>query len=478
MTGEITNESLGEMDTSAEYASQNMKIDEMSDEAGESARTAESDIGSNHRSADCKEVVRKMVDNFQKMGCHMSLKLHFFDSHIDYFPANVGAYSEGEGERFHQDLKVIEDGYQGSWDVKIVSCYYRSWAEERALEERFYIEDIDVDICTHIMYSFVGLGADASIRLFDPTLDTENNGFKRFTALRKKNPNLKTLVSMGGWGEVSDNYTKVVTDRILREKLVNNIVEFVTNYEFSGLDLDWEYPAQRGGIPSDKENFVLLLKALREKFDRTGLILSIAAGVGEKIAKISYDIKGISKYVNFINLMTYDFHGTLDVNKTVGHNTPMYPSSKENAEESKVNIDTVVKYWISEGAPPEKLILGTAFYGKTFTLVNPKEIKRGAPVSGPGKLEDPAYYKVCQLIINPKWQYLYDEEQKVPYIYNGNQIIAYDNVESIKKKAEYAITMNLGGVVIWSVDQDDFQGICGEKFPLLKTLDRVFNAIC
>ena len=124
----------------------------------------------------------------------------------------------------------------------------------------------------------------------------------------------------------------------MREKLVNNVVEFVKKYDFNGFDLDWEYPAQRGGVPSDKENFVLLLKALREKFDKEGLILSAAVGASENSAKISYDIKGISKYLNFINLMTYDFHGTFDADKKVGHNTPMYPSSKENGEDRKLNI--------------------------------------------------------------------------------------------------------------------------------------------
>ncbi|XP_033215021.1 probable chitinase 2 [Belonocnema kinseyi] len=361
---------------------------------------------------------------------------------------------------------------------KAVACYYQSWAEELALEERFYIENIDVDLCTHIIYSFVGLGADASIRLLDPKLDLKNNGFKRFNDLRKKNPNLKTLVSMGGWNEGSDNYTKAVTDPILREKLVNNILKFVTKYEFSGFDLDWEYPAQRGGIPSDKQNFVLLLKALREKFDKESLILSVAVGASDETAKISYDIKKISKYVNFINLMTYDFHGTYDTNKTVGHNTPMYPSSKESIEARKLNIAYVVKYWLSQGAAPEKIILGTAFYGKTYTLSNRKKIGRGALFSGSGKLENPGYSKVCQLVKNRKWQYLYDEEQKVPYIYNGNQIIAYDDVKSIKKKAEFVKKMNLGGAMMWSVDQDDFHGTCGEKFPLLKTLNRVLRNKC
>ena len=135
-----------------------------------------------------------------------------------------------------------------------------------------------------------------------------------------------------------------MSDPILREKLVNNVVDFVKKYDFNGLDLDWEYPAQRGGVPSDKENFVLLLKALREKLEKEGLILSVAIGASEKIAKKSYDIKGISKYVNFINLMTYDFNSVPDVKGKIRANTPLYPSSKETADQSKLNIVSTFIY--------------------------------------------------------------------------------------------------------------------------------------
>ena len=91
--------------------------------------------------------------------------------------------------------------------------------------------------------------------------------------------------------------------------------------------------------------------------------------------------------------------------------------------------DYVVKYWLAQGAPAEKIILGTAFYGKSYTLANPKEIGRGAPFINEGKIGTPSYSKVCQLVKNPEWKRLYDNEQNVPYIYNGDQIVAYDDVQ-------------------------------------------------
>lgn len=92
--------------------------------------------------------------------------------------------------------------------------------------------------------------------------------------------------------------------------------------------------------------------------------------------------------------------------------------------------DYVVKYWISQGAPPSKLILGSTFSGISYTLADPKQFGRGAPFIDEGKLgSQPEYYQVCTLAKDPQWNHFYDKEQQVPYIYNGNQIVAYDNVE-------------------------------------------------
>ena len=124
----------------------------------------------------------------------------------------------------------------------------------------------------------------------------------------------------------------------MRTLFVKNVIEFVIKYGFNGFDLDWEYPAQRKGVPSDKENFVKLLKELKEEFEKKGLILTIAAGASESTAKISYNIKEISKYVDFINLMTYDFHGTFDEDKKVNHNAPLYAASNETDADKKLNI--------------------------------------------------------------------------------------------------------------------------------------------
>lgn len=131
---------------------------------------------------------------------------------------------------------------------------------------------------------------------------------------------------------------RVMSDAAIRSKFVDNVVQFVKKYKFDGFDLDWEYPAKRGGHPEDVANLVSVLKDLKERFVEENLILSIAVGAAEMTASVSYDIPNLSKYVDFINLMTYDFHGSFDTDHKIGHHAPLYASSTETGEKRKMNI--------------------------------------------------------------------------------------------------------------------------------------------
>lgn len=164
------------------------------------------------------------------------------------------------------------------------------------------------------------------INILDPWQDLPDNygknGFGKFNDLRKVNPNLKTLIAIGGWNEGSIKYSHVVADPTLRAKFVKSVVEFLNKYKFDGFDIDWEYPNQRGGKPADKKNFVALLKELSKELKKYGKILSLAVGAAPTSASQSYVIPEISEYVDMINLMTYDLHGSWEA--TTGMNAPLY----------------------------------------------------------------------------------------------------------------------------------------------------------
>lgn len=152
--------------------------------------------------------------------------------------------------------------------IEKLLCYYGTWATYRPGNGAFNVRDIDPSLCTHAIYSFVGINADATIKVLDPNLDLEENGgkgnIKKFVSLKSANPRLKTMVAIGGWNEGSAKFSAVAANQELRVQFAENAAAFCKKYGFDGLDMDWEYPAQRDGNPAiDRANFVLMLRELR-----------------------------------------------------------------------------------------------------------------------------------------------------------------------------------------------------------------------
>lgn len=205
---------------------------------------------------------------------------------------------------------------------------------------------------------------------------------------------------------------------------------------------------------------------LYSRFKPHGLILSVAVGASKSTADISYNIPVISQIVDFINLMTYDFHGSF---QCTSMNAPLYRSSKQ---ENCDNINNCVRLWISAGVESEKLILGIPAYGRSFTLKSSSNNNLGAATHGPGQAglytQDSGslgYNEICE--IGKNWIKCWEDEQKLPYAYNGDQWVGYDDIQSVELKCQYIKRMNLGGAMVWSIDTDEFRN---EQFSICKTL--------
>ncbi|XP_015585084.1 acidic mammalian chitinase isoform X2 [Cephus cinctus] len=367
----------------------------------------------------------------------------------------------------------------------VILCYYGSWAVYRPGNGLFDPEHMDPTICTHIIYAFIGVSANGWITIFDPWADLPEgggkDGFRKFVGLKEISPSTKVMISIGGWNHGSTTFSPMVTDPTTRATFVKNVVTFLKTYNFDGLDVNWEYPAQRGGISTDVENYVYLLQELKEAFEDDGYILTASVGAVESIASQSYDIPKVSKYVDFISLMTYDLNGSW--NRVVGINAPLYPASHETtAAQLQLNAEACVTYWLNNGADPKKIVLGIPLYGRTFTLANPENNTPGSTANGPG-IAGPytreagfiGYNELCEKNLTEKWTTVWFEEQKVPYAYYGNQWIGYDNEQSISIKSKYIIARELAGVMFWSAETDDFRAICHDtKFPLIKTAYNIF----
>nr|XP_022901760.1 acidic mammalian chitinase-like [Onthophagus taurus] len=354
-------------------------------------------------------------------------------------------------------------------------CYYANWAAYRNGDGKFEIKNIDPNLCTHLIYAFVGLNDDSTIKILDSWQGVDLAGFKNFNNLRNKNSKLKTLIAIGGASEGSAKYSAMVSSASNRKKFIQSAVKFIQKYKFNGFDLDWEYPAQNGGKPSDKANFVFLLKEMRKEFDNHGYLLSAAVAASSSSVDLSYNVPALSKYLDFINVMAYDLHGSWE--SVTGQNAPLYPSSSDVTDFQKsLTVDASISGWIQKGASPSKLIMGIGTYGRTFTLQNSANTKVGAPTTGAGtagKYTGEAgflgYNEICE---NEKagWTVVWDNKQKVPYAYKGNQWVGYDNPRSVALKVAYAKKRGLGGIMVWTLDTDDFHGKCGKVHPILNQI--------
>ncbi|XP_055626833.1 chitinase-3-like protein 1 [Toxorhynchites rutilus septentrionalis] len=362
-------------------------------------------------------------------------------------------------------------------DKKIV-CYVGTWAVYRPGLGRFDIENINPFLCTHLIYGFFGINEDGSIRIIDPYLDLEENWgrghVKRFNALKSVNPSLKTMAAVGGWNEGSRKFSLVAASSTGRRRFIEDSISFCKKHNFDGVDLDWEYPGQRDGNEAiDKENHAVWLQEIRSAFDREGLLLSAAVASVEFSAAKSYDIPRVSASLHFINVMTYDMYGAWD--NHCGLNAPMYEwSTGTNVTEKQLNVNASIHYWLSQGAPKEKLVMGIPLYGRSFTLANAGNNFIGAPASGPGiagpysrELGVMGYNELCEAMLTQQWQIHFDDEQFGFYATKGNQWVGYDNPTTVAAKVRYLMELDLGGVMVWSLETDDFRGVCNEGTNVL-----------
>ncbi|KAK3575833.1 hypothetical protein CHS0354_015584 [Potamilus streckersoni] len=342
-------------------------------------------------------------------------------------------------------------------------CYYSSWSSQRNDGHALLPEDIDANLCTHINYAFITLDASGTEIHTEQPYDL--NLMKGLTNLKTKNPALKILASLGGWEMGSMKFHKMVESHANMNKFAQNAIDFLRTHNFDGLDLDWEYPAARGSPAEDKHAFSELLKVLHNTFDAekqrhhmTRLLLTAAVAASQWRTEQSYEIDMISRYCDFMNLMTYDFHGSWE--NMTGPHSALY-------SDDTLSINYTASNWEFHGAQKNKLMIGLPFYGNVFTLVNPFDNGVGAASFGGG---DMPYYSICQILQHGRAQEIVLNKERVPYVVFGRKWVAYDNVNSLREKVDFVKKRGYGGIMVWAIDLDDTHGACGHKFSLMKSI--------
>ena len=278
----------------------------------------------------------------------------------------------------------------------------------------------------------------------------QENNVRQLVALKTTYPQLKIMVSVGGWGGCSF-CSDLFDSAEHRENFAQTTVALFKQYGIDGLDLDWEYPAIEG-FPghkygaADKENFTELVKAIRKEIG-ADYLLTFAAGGFTQYLQQSIDWDAVMPQVDFVNLMTYDLVGGYAT--VTGHHTLLlhYVPGQESTAYA-------VNYLLDKKVASNKLIIGAAMYARVWDSV--PDINHGLYQSGKFKQGvDFADFK-NYFSDTSGYKYYWDKKAKAPYQYNASKSLfaTFDDERSIREKTKFIRRKKLGGIMFWELGED------------------------
>lgn len=375
---------------------------------------------------------------------------------------------------------------------KVIVGYFASWA----IYSNHFVWDIDLSKVTHLNYAFARISENGLVALTDPWADTD----QRFTArgdtwndsesnlfgtlgqlfkLKNANRNLKTGISIGGWSD-SKYFSKVAATPESRAAFIDSAIDMMINFGMDYIDIDWEYPVE-GGLegnlhsPQDGENFVRLLEdlwyelqCLNEQSGRRHFI-TIATPAGPYYA-VNFELPRIHQFVEFINIMTYDFSGNWS--PTIQHHSNLLPY-----DGGSISVSQSVQYYLSQGVPANKIVLGVPFYGRMFQCVGSCSI--GGLFTAVNENQEIINYNKIDTT-----NVLWDDVAKAPIaiLAARNIAISFENTRSLQLKLQFLKDNNLRGVMFWESSGDypknDSRSLLSTIFSSLSSqLERINNAL-
>ncbi|KAJ8953717.1 hypothetical protein NQ314_007327 [Rhamnusium bicolor] len=325
-------------------------------------------------------------------------------------------------------------------------CYYNFPTNADSLQ----VDDLDPSMCTHMNVGFVQVYNNSIF------LDTsEQNLLKRLIKLKYSNSELKILLSIGGAG-AGNGFPEMVLNHTNRKSFIKSVIYYVKNYQIDGIDLDWEFPNENPGTDKNQRmHFTQLLEELRNTINRQpkyNFLVSVAVASPTNIIENSYDVSYMNDYVDFINLMSYDYHFYTKVTPFTGINAPLYASDSEEYYLATLNINYSTNYWHYLGMDRSKIIVGLPTFGHSFTLANSKNSGLYAPSFGYGKLGSQGfadYAQICLFLSANHISPVFDMDTKSPYASKYFEWISFDDPQSLTYKAEYIRDNQLG--VLWYI---------------------------
>ena len=322
----------------------------------------------------------------------------------------------------------------------IILAYYTEYNEKAP----------DPTLITHLNYAhgrFKNAKDGSGGIVFTESKKFPINGVAEF---KKKNPHLKVMMMVGGWGAHADGFSMMAKDEKKRDEFCHSVNEHMKKYNLDGIDIDWEYPTvsadnETGRDDNDTQNFNILLRQLRDTLG-TSKIISFASSSSAKYV----DWPTAIKYIDYVNVMTYDMGAA-----PKGHNSPLYKSSTFDSRSCEESVDLHKK----AGVPYNRQVMGIPFYGKA----------EKNPASGTKIFEySVKYYEIPGILNEGKYKdkplarpvtRVWEKTACVPYLVDesGKNVLSYDDPESMAAKGAFIKNKGLLGGMFWEFryDTDD-----------------------
>ncbi|KAF4778701.1 hypothetical protein HER10_EVM0009051 [Colletotrichum scovillei] len=345
-------------------------------------------------------------------------------------------------------------GYYQSWNVRTRKCDTKT------------PKQLDTKGFTHLFYSFAFI--DPTSFAVVPAHDDDPAQMREFTGLAKDG--LKTWIAVGGFDfsnpetKTHHTWSDMVATKANRAAFISSAREYMDEYGFTGIDLDWEYPGEpkRGGRKlEDTRNFAMLLREMRAAYgDKYGISLTLAP---DYWYLRWFDAKAMEAFVDFFGFMAYDLHGFWDEDvKTLGKIV------RGQADIREIGNNTVPLWF--DGLDPKKINFGLAMYGRGYTVSDKSCNGLLCSFSGPSKKGEctdsdgvMSLGEIKNLIKNKGLKPNYLKDSLMKELTWDDQWIGYDDEETFKDKKAWADGQCFGGTMIWSID---FQGSSTSAEPV------------
>ncbi|EEC01305.1 chitinase, putative, partial [Ixodes scapularis] len=336
----------------------------------------------------------------------------------------------------------------------------------------FGMEDVPACMCTQLVFGSVDNLRTGELHWsYLGNICKEN--LKKFKCFKRRYPHLKTFVELGHW-DVREHLRKMAADPSKRRTFAANTVKFLLNFGLDGLSVFIGEEPFEVLSQSTKQNLAALLKELSAAFKPAGKLLSATFRGTENMQDFA---KNIEPYVDFIYVLAIRMRQN-DFGVT-GMHTQLHPLPSDPEKYKAHNIETYIRT-LAKVVPKHKLLAVLAFEGTAFRLASSDKpgfydpsqpglsaVYKGQYTKNPQAI---GYFEFCRLYDYHTWHHDWNETFISTYVYSDKDWISYDDGRSVSARARWLVNEGVGGVVAWSIDKDDFRGICGSVYPMLESI--------